>query len=387
MSGPGGAEVAAVGGRVGREPWPETARRAQAALLVDATGLADDSAYRGIGTYLRHVLAGLAADPRLAVSALAPAGAPLPAGVGAVPVRRVAPGRWRRAEHELRLPVDLRRHRADVVHSPALDPPARSPGLWVQTLHDVIPLVFDDPELTAERRRWRRHAARLRRAAAVIAVSRHTAEVGMASLGLDPRRIEVVPHGVGAEFTPGPRDAERPYVLMVGEYSRRKGYPEAFAVAGALAELGYPHGLRVGGRIAPWVRPAVESLRAAAPVPERIALLGFVEDLVREYQRADVLVMTSRYEGFGLPVLEAMACGTPVVAFANSSLTEVVGDGGVLVADGDVPAMVAAVRSLLDDPARWSELSERGLERARGCSWERSAAAHAELFLRVAAGG
>jgi len=354
-------------------------------LLVDATALGDDSAFRGIGTYVRHLLAGLAERPGLAVTALCRQGTALPPGVSGVPLRRIAPGRFRPLEHEVLLPLDLLRQRADVFHSPALSPPWRCRSPWVQTLHDVIPLVVDDPELEVERRRWRRHAERYRRADAIVAVSRYSADVGISVLGLDPRRVEVVPHGVDPGFHPPAGGlSERPeHLLLVGEYSRRKGYPEAFAVVGALAQLGYPHRLRVMGRIAPWVQPAVDAVVSEAPVPERIELLGFVDDLVAEYQQAQVLLMSSRYEGFGFPVLEAMACGTPVVAFANSSLSEVVGDAGILVPDGDVRAMVQVVGSLLDDEARWADLSARGLERAKEFSWQKSVTAHAELFERL----
>jgi glycosyltransferase involved in cell wall biosynthesis len=354
-------------------------------LLIDATGLADDSAYRGIGTYLRHLLSGLAGDRALSVAALAPAGTSLPAGVTQAAIHRRAPGRWRRAEHELLLPREIGRGRPDVFHSPALEPPRRSSVPWVQTLHDVIPLVFDDPELATDRRRWRRHTSRYRQAMAIIAISRHTADVGISTLGLDPSRIEVIPHGVGSEFTVASHSGPEapPYLLMVGEYSRRKGYPEAFAVVGALAELGYAHRLRVSGRIAPWVRPKLDALVASAPAPERVELLGYVADLVGQYQRADAVVVTSRYEGFGFPALEAMACGAPVIAFDNSSIGEVVGEAGILVKDGDVPAMVDAVRRVLDDRSRREELSQRGLERARLFSWERSVAAHRDVYLRA----
>jgi glycosyltransferase involved in cell wall biosynthesis len=353
-------------------------------VLIDATGLGDDSAYRGIGTYLRHLLEGLGSRGDLEVQALALPAARVPDGVHARRRRALAPGRWRRVEHELRLPLALARMDADVFHSPALDPPARCPAPWVQTLHDVIPLVFEDPELAVERRRWERQAPRYRRAQAIIAISRHTAEVGVTALGLDPERIEVIPHGVSPAFAPAQTEGrdDPPSLLMVGEYSRRKGYPEAFAAIGALAELGYPHRLRVTGRIAPWVAPRLAELVAGAPEPARIELLGFVEDLVGAYQRADALIMTSRYEGFGLPILEAMACGTPVVAFSNSAITDVVGDAGRLVADGDVPALVSALRGVLDDPGLREDLRARGIERARMFSWDRCVSAHAELYRR-----
>ena len=358
-------------------------------LLVDGSALGDDSAYRGIGTYMRELLAAVAVSEGVSVTALIRDGTRLPAGVRPAPLRRVAPGRWRPREHELRLPGDLRRHPADVFHSPALDPPRHCPMPWIQTLHDVIPLVFDSPDLKVERRRWLRHAPRYRRAAATVAVSRHTAEVGIAKLGLDPRRVEVIHHGVGTAFGPPASRPQRddPYLLMVSEYSRRKGYPEAFAAIGALADRGYPHRLRVTGRIAPWLRGTVDDVVAAAPRSERIELLGFVDDLVAAYQGADALLVPSRYEGFGLPVLEAMACGTPVIAFDNSSLTEIVGDAGLLVPDGDALALAAAARRILDNAALRDELSERGIERARQFSWADSAAAHLALYGTIAARG
>jgi glycosyltransferase involved in cell wall biosynthesis len=89
-------------------------------------------------------------------------------------------------------------------------------------------------------------------------------------------------------------------------------------------------------------------------------------------------------EGFGLPAAEAMAAGTPVVAFDNSALSEVVGGGGVLVADGDVASMVANLQLLLDDPAAWREQSRLGRQRARAFDWQESARAHADVFHKVA---
>src|SRR5207302_8685619 len=103
---------------------------------------------------------------------------------------------------------------------------------------------------------------------------------------------------------------------------------------------------------------------AASPRPDRVEVAGYVADLPALYRGAAALLMSSRCEGFGLPALEAMACGTPVVAFANSSLPEVVGDGGILVPDGDVRAFAAAVERLLADESRRAATIELGLSRA-----------------------
>src|SRR5207245_1146630 len=132
---------------------------------------------------------------------------------------------------------------------------------------------------------------------------------------------------------------------------------------------------KIVGRIAPWIRARLEETVAASRRPDRVRLLGYVEGdeaLADLYRAASAVIVTSRDEGFGFPAVEAMACGTPVLAFANTSITEVVGDGGLLVNDGDVEAMTNALRTLLDSPARAAELSERALERARHFSWARS---------------
>lgn len=356
-------------------------------VLLDATPLAGAAAYRGVGTYVRQLASALAREPDLRVLALDP-GVELPAGVTSVPIRRRAPGRLQATEQELRLPIDLRRAaraEIDVFHSTGIDAPRRCPRPFVQTLYDVIPLVSDDPALAKVRRRWGRLAPRYRRADAVIAISRHAADDGIRTLGLDPGRVSVAPLGVGPDYTPeGPAaSADEPYLLSVGEHSRRKGLAEAFAVIGELADAGYPHHLRVAGRIAPWVRPELEALRRRAAHPERIELLGWVPDLAALYRGATALVVASRYEGFGLPAVEAMACGTPVVAFDNSATSEVVGGGGLLVTDGDVPALTAALRALIDDDSGRRELGRRGLARARHFDWDACARTHAEVYRSV----
>ena len=212
---------------------------------------------------------------------------------------------------------------------------------------------------------------------AVIAVSRWVADQAIEVLGLPPERLHVVPHGVAPTFAPTPREGSDhpPYLLFVGEYDGRKRHELAFGVIGGLAERGLPHRLKVVGRIAPWWEQTLSALVHAAPCPHRIELCGYVDEptLVRLYQQADALVVTSSAEGFGLPALEAMACGTPVVAFDNSATAEVVGPGGVLVPDGDVAAMVDALVNVLREGSAHEELGLRALARAEQFTWEKTA--------------
>jgi glycosyltransferase involved in cell wall biosynthesis len=238
------------------------------------------------------------------------------------------------------------------------------------------------------RRRWRRHGPRLRRADAVIAVSRHVADRTIQRFGLDPARVHVVHHGVDPGFRPAPgRElSDPPYLLFVAAWGPHKGHAEAVEVVARLADAGYPHRLKIVGYEDAWMAARVRDVVGRGRHPERVDVVGWADELPALYQRATALVLTSRAEGFGLPAVEAMACGTPVVAFANTSLPEVVGDGGALVADGDVDAFVRDVRVLLDDERAWQEASARALARAARFDWGQSVAAHAEILRAVAEG-
>jgi len=340
-------------------------------VLVDGRALTDSSSYRGIGTYLRNLLPALAAQPGLEVAVLLPEVTAVPARCSAIPVTRRAPGRSANLEHDVRLPLELLRHRADVVLAPGLDPPYYSPTPVVQIVHDVLPLMGGG----GTARRWRRRAWRYRRAAVLVAVSDWTARSAIQALALDPARVHVVPPGVPSRYRPAAVSVETPYLLFVGEYDPRKRHALAFAAIAALAERGFPHVLQVTGRIAPWYAETMRGLHAQAPRPDRVELLGHVPEarLLELYQGATALLVTSEGEGFGLPALEAMACGTPVVAFNNSATTELVSGAGILVPDGDLAALVDAVESLVRSPALSAELSNAALARASLFSWDRTA--------------
>jgi glycosyltransferase involved in cell wall biosynthesis len=353
--------------------------------LIDGYALSNASQNRGIGTFLKQLLVGLPEDHALSVGVLAEPGARLPGEVSRVTIHRPAPQRLRSLSHDLLLPFDLRRARCDVFHSPAQHPPARSSVPWVQTLHDLTPLTWPHPLLAPERKRWIRVGPRLRKAAAVATVSRFSADEAIKHLDVDPRRLEVIPLGVDPTvFHPSGTPAEDdPYLLHVAAWGPHKGFEEALAVVAQLAERGLPHRLVLAGPRESWMTSHVQAAVRMISRPDRAVLAGYVDDLAATYSGASALLMTSRCEGFGLPVLEAMACGTPVIAFANSSLPEVVGEAGVLVGDGDIDAMAGAVRDVVGSPALRQELVAAGLARAAEFRWSDTTAAYRELLESV----
>ena len=199
----------------------------------------------------------------------------------------------------------------------------------------------------------------------MIAVSEFTAREAVELLGVDEQRIRVIPHGVEEPFTPVGPAAGGDYVLAVGTLEPRKNLPRVI-LAAERAELD----VRVVG--APgWGDVEVESL-------------GFVDDdeLARLYRGAAALVYTSLYEGFGLPVLEAMASGTPVVTSVGSAPAELADGAAVLVDPMDVEAIAAGIQEAV---ARRQELRAAGLERAKGFTWEAAAKATAEVYREAAA--
>jgi len=355
-------------------------------VVVDGRTLTDGSRRRGFGTTLRHLLRGLAASSVLDVVVLAEPDAELPVGSTAVPMRRhdVRP-KLALLEHEWRLSHDLRRAEPDVVWSPANQPPRRANAPLVQTIHDLTPLVWPSSETEHDARRWKRSASRLRDAARIVAVSRSSADQVIRLLDVDASRVEVVPNGVDAVYTPGPAPVEAdPYLLFAGAWGPHKGHAEAFATIAAIADAGHPHVLRVVGPEDEWMRRRVQEVLADAARPERVQLLGYVDDLASLYRGASALVFTSRAEGFGLPILEAMACGTPVVASTAEALLEVGGDAALYAPPRDVEALSRAIERALEDSPLRQQLASAGPRRAAGFRWEDAADATAATIAEAA---
>ncbi|MBP7274655.1 MAG: glycosyltransferase family 4 protein [Kiritimatiellae bacterium] len=282
----------------------------------------------------------------------------------------------------------LRSLDAQVYHAPnfmvplGAFPASRPPGrlALVVTLHDLIPVLH--PEFTPKARknmarglvrRLMREAAR--RADLIITPSAHTR--GDVLTALDPNaspRIRVVPEAAGAMYAPGNAPPVPGQILFVGRrdpYKNLTGVMEAFATVARSVP-----GAKLRVVSAPDPRyPEAEHLASLLGISDRVEWSGYVDGprLLEAYRQAHVFVLPSLYEGFGLPILEAMACGTPVVCSGVSSLPEVAGDAALMVDPRDPAALAGALTSVLTDPALAARLRTAGLERARKFSWNQAA--------------
>jgi glycosyltransferase involved in cell wall biosynthesis len=177
-----------------------------------------------------------------------------------------------------------------------------------------------------------------------------------------------------------------PYILYVGALTLRKNIARALE---AFAELNSSHpGLCfVLAGPSTWKKTPIASLLERLGITERVLLTGPLtdDDLPALYNGADLFVFPSLYEGFGLPPLEAMACGTPVVTSNASSLPEVVGDAAITVDPYDVDALSGAMRRVLTDPCLRDEMRQKGLARASGFTWERTARETVSVYRQVLA--
>jgi glycosyltransferase involved in cell wall biosynthesis len=222
-------------------------------------------------------------------------------------------------------------------------------------------------------------------ATAIIAVSQQTKADLVELYGAPAEKIHVVYEGIDAAFAPAPAaemarvrtrySPERPYLLMVGTLEPRKNHAAALHALARLKAHGFPHRrLVVGGQ--GWRFAPIQRLVADLGLAGDVAFTGYVPlaDLPPLYTGADCVLLPSLYEGFGFPVLEAMACAAPVVCSNASSLPEVAGDAALLVPPTDAQALADAVALILTQPALAAALRQRGLQQAARFRWETCAA-------------
>ena len=346
------------------------------AVLLDMRPLQGPSAIRGVGTYAGGLLSGLISagfDSNLTLLLDADRDEPkLPAGAYRLAgCRRRYRGHLSGYEEAVALGSDLRRIRPDIYHAIDLRLPGRSPCPFVVTLHDLIPWAFGGPSMRGERWRFWLGKRLLKRADAVIAVSQATADDAVRFAGVDGARVRVVHEAADPVF--------EPRLEAHARVKQRWGLEPGFLLfVGALDVRKDPAALLRAWAVARQTRPQLELVIAGDPGPQAPSsmpgakMLGHVDNatLADLYTAAACLVFPSRYEGFGLPCLEAMSCGCPVAAYRNSSLPEVVDGAGDLVADGDADSLGRAAAALSADPDR---PRRAGIERAKSFSWGKAA--------------
>ena len=279
------------------------------------------------------------------------------------------------AGRHLLLPRRVRRSRPDAFFAPAGHLPLLATGVpAIVTVHDLA--IYRRPEWFPPRQPLATQVVvprSLRRAARLIAVSENTARDAVELFGIDRSRIAVVHHGVSRRFKPdaGRLDLPAGYILFVSTLEPRKNLPTLLEAWAGLAPR--PPLVVAGGW--GWRHEEIEARLAASP--PGVHLIGAVdpENLPALYAGARLLAHPAWYEGFGLTVLEAMACGTPVVSSDSSALPEVGGDAVLYAPPSDPAAWRQALSRVLSAPALASDLSARGLERARTFTWERAAEA------------
>ena len=355
---------------------PGEQSKAGPSVLLDLRPLQGPSGARGVGSYAAGLLQGLISEGFASnLTLLLDAGLPEPplptGGYRIARSRRRYHGQLSGYEEAVALGSDLQRIGPDVYHAIDLRLPGRSPCSLVVTLHDLIPWAWGGSRMRGERFRFWLGKRLLKRADAVLAVSQATANDALRFGEVDPKRIQVVHEAADSAFQPRAGAADRVrdrwrldpgYLLFVGALDARKD-PRGLLRACAAAKVSRPElQLVVAG----------DPGHQAPPTMPGATMLGRVDnlELADIYNAAGCLVFPSRYEGFGLPCLEAMACGCPVAAYRNSSLPEVVDGAGELVADGDADALGRASAELIAKPEH-ARLA--GLKRAKAFSWRKTA--------------
>jgi glycosyltransferase involved in cell wall biosynthesis len=301
------------------------------------------------------------------------------------------------------LPLESLTSRLDMLFCPVNVRPfvLRCPA--IVTIHDLIFLRYPGSFHPLKRTYLKLMAGwSARHALTVITVSEATRQDVIRMLGVPPSRVRTVHNGVGEQFTPYSaqeragfmveKGLSGRFILYLGTLEPRKNIStiiEAFASIASDPDFADVKLLIAGSKGWYYDEIFATAERLGLPAGDRLRFLGRVPDaeLPLWYNIATICAYPSLYEGFGLPPLEAMACGTPVVVSNRSALPEVVGEAGILVDPLDTEAWTKAFSRLLQDPGLASDLARRGIARAALFTWERSAEAAAEVFKRPVATG
>lgn len=346
----------------------------------------------GIGRYVRELIAALSrldtrTQYRLFVSGAA----------GQMPeltqnftwrTTRLSPRWLARLWHRARipLPVEIFTGRIDLFHATDFVLPPLTPGVSsILTVHDLSYLRVPEAASPSLRRYLEHVVPRsAKRATHILADSQATKDDLLDAYDLEPDKVTVLLSGVDKRFRPAlgsisdlcQRYAlpDRPFVFSLGTVQPRKNYVRLVRAIANLRAQGYDIDLVIAGGKG-WLDAPIYQAIADAKIIDHVHMIGFVDevDLPALYTAASVFAFPSLYEGFGLPVLEAMACGTPVLTSKVSSLPEVAGDAALVVDPYDEEAIADGLKRIIDDDALRAEFIQRGKQRAAHFTWARSA--------------
>lgn len=286
--------------------------------------------------------------------------------------------------------------KADIAHGVNFHPIPSNFGKSVITIHDLYFLI--NPQ----------HLGRLaritlpreinncaKRASFILTVSECTRQDVLSKLDVRPEKVKSIPNAAGPHFTflndevLNQNTRERytggaPYILYLGTLEPRKNLVRLIHAFSLLKSKGLPHKLLMAGRRG-WLYEDIFTTIEKLGLQENVVTPDYVpeKDLVPLYNAAEVFVFPSLYEGFGIPALEAMACGTPVIASNSSSLPEVIEDAGILIHPEDVDGFAASIEKLVNDRSFRESLRSKGLEQAKKFSWERTARETLDVYSRL----
>lgn len=371
-------------------------------IAIDYTPAYEQGA--GIGRLVRELVKALAYEDTLTEYRLFVSGAKLddlpspPSTNFTWRPTRVNPKWLARIWHRLHWPVPVQIFTGDVDLYHATDfvlPPVRAGTKTLLTVHDLS--FMRVPEAASPRLRAYLNDVvprSTRRATHIIADSSATKADLIDVYKLSPEKITVLLSGVDPRFKPFEGDTasirdkygipSRPYIFSVGTVQPRKNYGRVIEALAILRNQGRDVGLVIaGGR--GWLEDPIYATIKNARMSDYVHLIGFADDadLPALYSDAVCMAYPSLYEGFGFPILEGMACGTPVVTANVSSLPEVAGDAAILVDPYDTDAIADALRRVIDETDLRDRLIQRGLKQIKFFTWERSARQLLELYYAI----
>ncbi len=375
-------------------------------IAINAHLLAHTRSFRraGVSHYIEQVLQHLGQIDRYNAYTIYTTRGLGPRELGLPPNFRIKPSllptinpRIRIPWEQLLAPLLLRASGADLFHGTLNVVPLACPVPTVVTVHDLAFIRFPQT-FRAYNRTYLDVATRtsVRRARYILAVSEHTRREVAGLLGVPLERIIVTPNAARAHFRPPDparlvqfiqqQQLPAQFILYVGTLEPRKNLTTLLQAYRQIArDTDAP--LFIGGGKGWLYQPVFEQLEALG-LRERVHFIGYIDEdaLPLWYAAATVFVFPSLYEGFGMPPLEAMACGTPVIASNSTSIPEVVGDAGLLIPPTDASALAAALLRVLHDADLRHSMRERGLVQARRFAWHTTAERTLQVYTAVAQG-